>query len=60
MFHEEEVGELLAKNIARTARRQLDERHLLLWKIFAELNKPLSPKHVLSKMNVTLMEVSMF
>ena len=26
----EEVGELLATNIARTARRQLDGRHLLL------------------------------
>ena len=28
-FHEEEIGELLAKIIARTARRQLDGRHLL-------------------------------
>ena len=29
-FHEEEipVGKLLAKNVARTARRQLDGRHL--------------------------------
>ena len=28
-FREEEIGELLAKNIERTARRQLDGRHLL-------------------------------
>ena len=28
-FQEEEIGELLAKNIARTERRQLDGRHLL-------------------------------
>ena len=28
-FHEEEIGELLAKNIAKTERRQLDGRHLL-------------------------------
>ena len=29
-FHEQEIVELLAKNIARTASRQLDGRHLLL------------------------------
>ena len=28
-FHEEEIDELSAKNIARTAKRQLDERHPL-------------------------------
>ena len=28
-FHEEEVGNLLPKNMARTARRHLDGRHLL-------------------------------
>ena len=28
-FEEEEIGELLAKNTARTARKQLDGRHLL-------------------------------
>ena len=28
-FQEEEIGELLAKNTAKTARRQLDGRHLL-------------------------------
>ena len=58
-FHEE-VGELLAKNLARTAKRQLDGRHLL----FADLNNPLSPKfadkHALSKMNLTSMEVNLF
>ena len=44
MFHEEEVGELLAKNIARTARRQPNGQHHAIWRIFAELNNPLSPK----------------
>ena len=28
-FDEEEIGELLAKNVERTARRQLDGWHLL-------------------------------
>ena len=28
-FHEQEIGELLAKNMARTERRQLDVRHVL-------------------------------
>ena len=28
-FHREVIGELLAKNMARTARRKLDGRHLL-------------------------------
>ena len=28
-IHRKEIGELLAKNMARTARRQLDGRHLL-------------------------------
>jgi len=54
----------LAKNIASTARRQLDGQHLLFGGIFAELKTPLSPKltdkHALSKMNLTLMEASMF
>ena len=35
-----------------------------IWRIFAELNNPLSPKfadeHAISKMNLTSMEVSMF
>ena len=26
--------------MARTAKRQLEGRHLLLWRIFAELNNP--------------------
>ena len=47
--------ELLAKNIARTAIRRLDERHLLLGEL-AELNIPLplkiADKHALSKMKV--------
>ena len=29
LLHGEEIGELLAKNIARTARRQFDGRHVL-------------------------------
>ena len=38
MFQEEEIGKLLAKNIAGTARRQLDERICYLENIFfAEL-----------------------
>ena len=28
-FYEEEIGKLLAKNIARTAKIQLDGRHML-------------------------------
>ena len=39
------LGELLAKNKARTARRQLDGRHLL-WRIFVELNNSMSPNLV--------------
>ena len=31
-FHKEEIGELLAKNVARTARKQLSGQHLLLKK----------------------------
>ena len=54
-FHEEELGELLAKNLARTAIRRLDGRYLLLGEL-AELNIPLSlklaDKHGLSKMEV--------
>ena len=39
-FHEQEIGKLLAKNIARTARRQLEGRHhSAIWRIFAKLNK---------------------
>ena len=33
-FHGEEIGELLAKNIARTERRQLDGRHVLFGEYF--------------------------
>ena len=57
-FHEEEIGELLAKNTAKTVRRELDGRHdICYWRIFAELSNHLSPKladtHALSKMNLT-------
>ena len=52
------TGFLKAKNMAKTARRQLRGRHLLaIWRIFAELNKP---KRILSKRNLTSMQVSMF
>ena len=37
-------GELLAKNIARTPRRQLDGSTSVIWRIFSVLNSPLSPK----------------
>ena len=44
-FEEEKIGRLLDKKIARTARRQLDGRHLLFGEYyFAVLNNPLSPK----------------
>ena len=39
------VGELLAKNIEKTARRQLEGQHLLFGEYyFAELKDPLFPK----------------
>ena len=38
-FHEEEMGELLAKHMARTARTQP-----AIWRIFAVLNNHLSRK----------------
>ena len=40
-FHKEELGELLAKNIARTAKRQLTDNICELENIFAKLQKPL-------------------
>ena len=44
--------------MARTARTQLEGRHMLCGEyFFAELN---NPKHALSKVNLTSMEVSMF
>ena len=45
-FHQEELGKLLGKKIARTGRRQIEGRHLLLiiWRIFAKPNNPLAPK----------------
>ena len=58
------MGELLAKNIARTTRRQLEGRHLLFGEYFAVLNNPLSlkraDKHAIEdELNIE-MEVSMF
>ena len=40
-FHKEELGELLAKNKARTAKRQLMDNICELENIFAKLQKPL-------------------
>ena len=58
--HEEEIGELLAKNTARKVRRQLDD--ICYLENIYRTEKPLSPKladkHALSKMNVTSKEVN--
>ena len=58
------MGELFAKNMARTTRRQVDGRHLLFGvkNICGAAEHPLTPKladYALSKMN-TSMEVTMF
>ena len=37
--------------MARTARRQLEGRHLIIWRLFADLK---NPKRALSKMNLTI------
>ena len=45
------LGEIIAKNIAHTARRELGGRHLsAIWRLFSELDKP---KRTLSKINLT-------
>ena len=41
----------MAKNIVKTARRQLGGRHLLSGKYFAELDKP---KHKISKIKLNI------
>ena len=56
-FQEQGLGEIIAKSMARTARTQLKERHLEIWRVFGELY---NPKRALSKMNLTSMEVTMF
>ena len=65
MLEKEEIGELLAKNIARTARRHFDGRHLL----FGEYLQFLTTLYLLNlsinrqlKMNLTsiIMVVSVF
>ena len=62
-FTSEELGELLAKN-SKNSKKTTRRTTPANWKIFAELDNPLSPKladkHALSKMNLTSMEVSMF
>ena len=47
----------MAKNIAKTARRQLGRATSAVWRIFTELDKP---KRKLSKINLTSMQVSLF
>ena len=58
MFHEEKIGELLAKNTATRVKRELDICYL---ENICKTEQPfISDKHALSKMNLTSMEVSMF
>ena len=40
------IRQTIGKKIARTGRRQIEGRHLLLiiWRIFAKPNNPLAPK----------------
>ena len=48
-FQEEELGEKIAKNMVRTARKKTTRRATsAIWRMFAELN---NPKRSLSKMN---------
>ena len=63
LFHEEEIGKLLVKNIARTAGRKLNGTHLLFgeylhyWTTLNLLNLPINRQLTV---NLTLMEVSTF
>ena len=50
-----ELGEMIAKNMARTARRQLGRATSAIWRTNNN-----NPKRELSKMNLTSMKVSMF
>ena len=63
MFHEEEMGKLLAKNIARKARIKLDGRHPLLGEYLQD-SKTLYFLNLLInmqlKINSTSMKVNMF
>ena len=58
------MGELLAKNRARIAKKTTRQTTSAIWRIFAHLNNLISPKladkHALSKMNLIPMEVRMF
>ena len=53
----------MAKNIARTRIIQLGELHPAIWRIFAELNIPLSPelaeKRAIEDENLTSMKTCM-
>ena len=64
-LHEEEIGELLAKNIySKNSKNTTGRMTSATWRIFAKMKNPFSPKlankHALSKMNLTLIEVSTF
>ena len=52
-----ELGEIIVKNMAKTARKTTRKATSAIWRIFAELDKP---KRTVSKMNLTSMQVSMF
>ena len=52
-----ELGEIIAKNMAKNSKKTTRRATSAMWRIFAELDKP---KHTLSKMNLTLMQISMF
>ena len=62
-FHEEEIGEPLAKQKSKNSKKTTRRMTSAIWRIFAHLNNPLSrkfaDKHALSKMNFTSMEVRM-
>ena len=62
-FTSEELGQLLAKN-SKNSKKTTRWTTSANWRIFAELDNPLSPKladkYALSKMNLTSIEVTMF
>ena len=62
LFHEEKIGELLAKNTARRVKRELGWTDDICYlENICKTEQPfISDKHALSKMNLTSMEVSMF
>ena len=47
----------MAKNIAKRSKKTTRKATSAIWRIFAEMDKP---KHTLSKINLTSMQVRMF